>query len=1399
MRIFLSFNAKDQLVAESFREALVRLDPALDIFFAPVTTLGQGFWLPKLAQEINSRDAFLLLLGPSGVGRWQEIEYHEAFFRHGQEPGFALAPVIVAGAKVPGLPFLRDLNWTEIPAAFGNEALHRVMAALSGAPGQGVSRLWQLVHPYRGLEAMTEVNADYFFGRGAETEAALKVLADKPSRLPILIGASGVGKSSVAQAGVLSALKAMRWPSGSSGERPPWPAAFEDSRTGWAWLVMRPGEDPMQALASAFTRLWFKDLTDPERGPTARKWADGLRKDNSLADLIQATQDKLEHDDGAKPNRILLYLDQLEELYTGSARAAPRDAARFSQVLADGLKDPRLIAFASLRSDYFGRLQADAPLWSVHELVNVPPLTRTALDEVVTGPAQALKVKFEDEKLPGRIVEAAAEDAAKARGALPLLSYLLTDMWSKMVERDDGVLRLPAHAIDIGGVLAATAEKFLQIKPDAENSLKRLLTLRLALVPPEGDPVRRQALQSECSPEEWSLAEQLAEYPWRLVVTGEREPEEGSAGGEVTAEVAHEALLKAWPRLAQWLHDQRDFLVFKGEAERQERRWRTTNRLDRALLGGLDLDRAVEWLSKRAEDLSSDVRDFIQASIACDRTAKEKQIRFQRRVSVGAAIAAVVLAGLLGAAGYFWLQANAAKRDAVVAEDQAVVARNQAEASLAVANARAELRDGRIESAIVFADTAFKKVSDETSRSALASALFEVSPHLLAKFNVDAPTALTWSDGDTVAFAPTKAATAVRMLALSKHGLIGAAKDWPLPRLTRVQDGNPASLRTFKQIGADRMIAVFDTGAVAVIARGATAAQVWMPSAPRTQTGAESAAPITLQIGAHSAAISRSGGLIATANNGSDATIVECKSTEKPTAPLGCEARSLPGVHARAVTISPDEKRVAVGDESGAVTLYDRTGKRIGDPIQTGAPVLALDWAKARDWLAVGGTNGSVVVIDLGASGTPQIATHPGGGGTATLRWSPEGLNLVFSCKSAVCLWLGPAEPGAGTNFAPIRRFEGHANSVAQLAWSADGKNIASADDTLICVWILAQNTDAGMTLYAEAAAQITKVATSPDGGRLAGGATDGTIRIWDSASGSLLRTVKSTNGAAIESLAWGRSGLLAAAHETDGITVVPATIQQSVREIPAQTGLEARIVFAEDDKTVALAKHDDKTIALIDITANDGRSRGSLDAVGDDRVPWGITVDPPGTTLFATYTPSAKKPTEIYLWNIAEQKRLGTMAYTLKEERDPAAGGSLSVSRDGRWLATSGGDKYIRIYNIRTRASWKALPMDSNFEPDSVAFSPDGTKLAALADDRVYVWSVRENGVERYVVFKGAPSKSRTVDGELGKAMWLDWVTNDSIALVAGNSAIQLIGLDAVKWRRRTDSLRPVTISPEN
>jgi hypothetical protein len=164
MRIFLSFNSKDVALAKTIRERLIAFDPNIQIFFSPAS-LGAGFWLPRLAEQIEEASAFLLLIGPQGIGPWQEVEYYTAFDRHVNNKRFALVPVIAAGAAAPGLPLLRMLNWVEAPIVTEDKTLHRLIAALNGDTIESATPLWKLVNPYRGLEAMTEDNADYFFGR----------------------------------------------------------------------------------------------------------------------------------------------------------------------------------------------------------------------------------------------------------------------------------------------------------------------------------------------------------------------------------------------------------------------------------------------------------------------------------------------------------------------------------------------------------------------------------------------------------------------------------------------------------------------------------------------------------------------------------------------------------------------------------------------------------------------------------------------------------------------------------------------------------------------------------------------------------------------------------------------------------------------------------------------------------------------------------------------------------------------------------------------------------------------------------------------------------------------------------------------------------------------------------
>jgi hypothetical protein len=210
----------------------------------------------------------------------------------------------------------------------------------------------------------------------------------------------------------------------------------------------------------------------------------------SLSELLDETERQQMELTQAKPPAFFLYIDQGEELYVLSAESQRR---RFSELIAAGLGDPRLRALMSLRADFLGELLKDEPLYTAHRQMNVPPLREAQLREVVSQPAALLSARFETNKLAADIARRAAEESAKDAGALPLLSYILDDMWSAMVKRGDGVLRLPPAAIELGGVLAERANAFLATHPTAQEALRRVLTLRLATVREEGEPTRRRA------------------------------------------------------------------------------------------------------------------------------------------------------------------------------------------------------------------------------------------------------------------------------------------------------------------------------------------------------------------------------------------------------------------------------------------------------------------------------------------------------------------------------------------------------------------------------------------------------------------------------------------------------------------------------------------------------------------------------------------------------------------------------------------------------------------------------------------------------------------------------------------------------------------------------------------
>jgi tetratricopeptide (TPR) repeat protein len=652
MRIFLSYNTPDGLRAETLKNAIETKVSGAQVFFAPTTLRAGRFWMPQLGEAIAQADAFLLLVGDN-LGRYQTIEYYQAFERHVMEPSFPLVPVLIA-AKAPSLPFATQIQWITSGAPQAEPDLGRIISALKGEALDGSNALWRSINPYRGLASLCEEDAAFFFGREAEVTQVLAGLMDTENAVITLVGNSGVGKSSLVEAGVFAALKRREWPGGE-----PWPHTLKESRQ-WALLTVRAGEDPIRALIAAFAELWFTDATDPERVERRSQWEALLRAGKcTVSDLIDVTDERFSRElQLAPPSRIVLNINQSEELYT---LTPDRERVAFSQLIAEGLADHRLGVLASLRSEYYGALQANLPLMKVSRKIDVLPLGEKGLKTVITGPARALGARFETEELADFIIKGAGGD----KGALPLLADYMTDLWARMQKRGDGVLRLADQVdlVDAGRALSARADIFLEQHRRDHEAIRRLFTLRLALVPEEGEPVRRQVLRDRLSQEEVRLVDALASGDWRLVFSGNRG---GDPSAPLIAEIAHEVLLERWETLRKWVADERQFLVLKGRVEKARARWEATGsepqlRDAEALFQGLDLIQSEQYLATRGADFDGDDAAFIQASINARDAEREAQTRFRRRVQGGTAIAAVLLAIVAGFATLQWRDANREK------------------------------------------------------------------------------------------------------------------------------------------------------------------------------------------------------------------------------------------------------------------------------------------------------------------------------------------------------------------------------------------------------------------------------------------------------------------------------------------------------------------------------------------------------------------------------------------------------------------------------------------------------------------------------------------------------------------------------------------------------------------
>jgi WD40 repeat protein len=467
-------------------------------------------------------------------------------------------------------------------------------------------------NPYVGLRTFDEADATRFFGRDHTIDEIVALLSSRP--FVTIAGPSGAGKSSVVRAGVIPTLR----------------------EQGALVTTMTPGTRPLYSLGIALRRIATEaQLTAAGEDPAA------------LFSAVAA----------AAPT--VLVVDQLEELWTQSV---PDDRTQFVKLLEDTLTATPLRVVSTIRADFYDRPLGEpvlAPLVQKGSYA-LTALGPAELEAAITGPLARTGIAAE----PGLVAQIVA-DVAGRPAPLPLLQFALASLYEN---RTTTTLTFAAYQ-RIGGVAGAIATAaealYQQLTPAQQEHCRELFA---ALVTPgetATDDTRRRALRNELGHLDPELIERLSAA---RLLTADRDP----ATGEPTIEIAHEALLTNWPRLAKWTDDQRDQLrtrrVLRDDATAWDREARSAGYLYR----GGRLDTALGHTG--AMRLTVTEQAFLDTSVDQRRQEMSRERRRLRRTQglLAATVALLVIALVAGSVAF--VQRRRANDQADVATAQATAA-----------------------------------------------------------------------------------------------------------------------------------------------------------------------------------------------------------------------------------------------------------------------------------------------------------------------------------------------------------------------------------------------------------------------------------------------------------------------------------------------------------------------------------------------------------------------------------------------------------------------------------------------------------------------------------------------------------------------------------------------------
>ncbi len=1156
-------------------------------------------------------------------------------------------------------------------------------------PGRKSGVLGDDENPFAGLAAFQESDADRFFARSKDIATMVTWLRSQP--MVAITGPSGVGKSSLVRAGIIPALK-------RSGE-------------GWEAFIIRPGRRPLAALAdflalsslqSSARQFRSEEFKSDDRY-TAESVAERLREEPGyLGTELRAWAD-------AKIRRMVLFVDQFEELYTQGVGLAER--AAFCACLEGVADDPSspLRVIISIRADFLERMAEDHHFVAAvtRGLFFLAPIGRDGLREALTEPLAAARHKFESPELVDRILK----DLESARGALPLLQFTAAKMWEAR-DRKNRVLTAKSYE-DIGGIagtLTSHADAVLTKMPSRDHAIARSIFEQLVT------PERTRAITSmneirELPGDPDDIERIVHELASARLVTVDTVRVEGGA-----VELVHESLITKWPTLSKWLDENQDDAEFLARLRNAAKQWESGKYAEGFLWRGEAAEEARRWFARyrqsRAESEGDDrhqlsplIERYLLAVIEVSERAKRRRQRIAISAFAVLAAVAVIMAYL----------AIRTRQEAARAHKEALRARN----ATRVATAR-EQQDDPTTALAILREVESGQVPRDWSELADRAVRRSVARAILVH-----PSTVYWA-----AYSP------------DGRYIVTASED-SLARVWRADgSGEPVVLRGHK--GKVLAAAFSPDGKRVVTASADRDARVW-----NADGSGES-----IVLAAHagnvlSAAFSPDGKYIVTASGDRTVRVWNGDGSGEPRALFG----HLDIVNS--ARFSPDGTRIVSGSWDRTVRVWNADG--------SGEPTILNGHERAVNWVAFhpDGTR----VISASLDGTVRLWSADGSGEPMVFRghddsvqsvhFRGDGERFVTASKDrTVRVWR---TDGLGQTLL----LRGHALNVYAAEFSPDGRSIVTAsEDRSARVW---PTTDPHRTtILRNHGGSLEWADFTLDGKQVVTVSRDGTARV-ESVAGTMSPVIlRGHEGAVI----W-------ADVSPDGRAIVTASHDQTARVWNADgtgdpvilAGHEddlVRVAFSPDGKRVVTASRDD----TVRVWNADG-SGEPLILEGHDGLITAVEFSPDGTRLV-----TASQDRKARLWNLqspdtppesyeheaavnwaefSPDGRFFVIAcsdatarvYSVDQSQNPVVLRghddivySASFSPDGKRVVTGSFDHTARVWNADGSGEPVVLS-GHGAQVGRASFSPDGERILTISwDDTVRVWAA--DGVGEPLILSG-------------------------------------------------------------